>query len=135
MTAVTTDQGYGNGITHPANRLSSLQQHTMTLLRPQIPHKRRPARNPRRRDIVVAPLAVRIDEVFDVKDDDTNMPLQPPSTSPHANGNTASNGFSNNFKSSHQTPLRPPPTPTTTTTNHDHPPPMSKSIYTSQPQH
>ena len=70
MTAATTAQGYGDGIIHPVTRLSSLQRHTMTLLHPQTPHSSHPARNPRRRDIIATPFAVRTDAVFAVKDDD-----------------------------------------------------------------
>ena len=97
MMAATSAQGYGDGITHPATRPSSPQQHTMTPmtpLHPQTSHNNNhPARNPRRQDIVAAPLAARTDAVFDavsvVKDDNINTLLQLPSTSPHANGNTA----------------------------------------------
>ena len=102
MTATTTIQGYGDGITHPANRPSSLQRHTITLLHLRTPHISHLARNLRCRDIVAAPYAVHTDAVSVVKDDDNNTPLQPLSTSPRAKGNTASNGFSNKLKSSRQ---------------------------------
>ena len=134
MAAATTDQGYGNGITHPATHLSSLQRHALTLPHPHNPHKNHPAQTPRHRDAIAAPLAVRTNAVFVVKDDDINLPSQLLSFLPHANRNTASNGFSNKPKSSHQTPLRPPPLPTTTMTNPDHPPSTSKLTCTSWPQ-
>jgi hypothetical protein len=106
MSAITTALGYGDGIIHPVTRLSSPQQHTMTLLHSQIPQSSHPARNPRRRDIVATPFAARIDAVFAVKKDDINTPSQLLSTLPRANRNRASNGFSNKLKSSRQTSLR-----------------------------
>ena len=142
MTAAPSAQGYGDGITHPATRPFSPQHYTMTPmtpLHPQTSHNySHPARKPRHQDIVIAPSEARTDGVSDavsvVKDNNTNAPLQPLSTLPHANGNTAPDGSSYRPNSSRQTPPRPPTTSTTMTTNRDRPPPANRSIYPLWPQ-